>query len=66
MKSIPEFLSYLRSLDIHLWAEEERLRYNAPKGILTQELREQLRARKTEILAFAPGECFCSCLYAAD
>ncbi|MDY0095477.1 MAG: condensation domain-containing protein, partial [Candidatus Vecturithrix sp.] len=52
MKSIPEFLSYLRSLDIHLWVEEERLRYNAPKGVLTQELREQLRARKTEILAF--------------
>jgi hypothetical protein len=47
-----EFLSYLRSLDIHLWVEEERLRYNAPKGVLTQELREQLRARKTEILAF--------------
>ena len=52
MNSIPEFLSYLRSLDIHLWAEEERLRYNAPKGALTQELREQLRERKTEILAF--------------
>ena len=52
MKTIPELLSYFRSLDIRLWAEEGRLRFNAPKGALTPELREQLKARKAEILDF--------------
>ncbi len=47
-----EFLSYLRSLDIRLSIEEDRLRINAPKGVVTLELRDQIVARKAEILAF--------------
>jgi aspartate racemase len=51
MKTL-EFLSYLRSLEVKVWAEGDRLRYNAPKGILTSELLDELRSRKAEILAF--------------
>ena len=47
-----EFMSYLRSLDIKLWAEEGRLRYSAPKGAMTSALRIQLKARKAELLSF--------------
>ncbi|WP_407882798.1 condensation domain-containing protein, partial [Scytonema sp. NUACC26] len=52
MKTIEEFLSYLCSLDIKLWADGERLRCSAPEGTLTPSLRVQLQERKTEILAF--------------
>lgn len=47
-----EFVSYLRSLDIKLWADEGRLRYSAPKGAMTAVLRGQLKARKAELLSF--------------
>ena len=50
--SLIELLARLRSLDIKLWAEGDRLRYNAPSGALTAELRETVIARKAEILAF--------------
>lgn len=46
------FLADLRRRDIHLWADGERLRCNAPNGLLTPALREQIQQRKTEILAF--------------
>src|SRR6185436_6556544 len=47
-----EFLSYLRSREIKLWVEGDQLRYGAPKGALTPELRTQLLARKAELIAF--------------
>jgi len=47
-----EFMSYLRSVDIKLWADEGRLRYSAPKGAMTVALRGQLKARKVELLSF--------------
>jgi len=47
-----EFLSYLRSLDVKLWADGDRLRYSAPKGALTPALRAELVERKAEILTF--------------
>ncbi|WP_017317818.1 non-ribosomal peptide synthetase [Mastigocladopsis repens] len=46
-----EFLSYLRSLDIQVFVEEERLRCNAPEGTLTSELRAEIQERKAEIIA---------------
>ncbi|MBF1989860.1 amino acid adenylation domain-containing protein [Fischerella thermalis] len=52
MKKIEEFLSYLCSLDIKLWIENERLRCSAPKEALTPEIKTELAARKAEILAF--------------
>lgn len=46
-----EFLAYLRSLDVQLSIEEGRLRCNAPEGVLTPELRAQLSAQKTALVA---------------
>ena len=47
-----EFLSHLKTLDIRVWAEGDRLRCSAPSNTLTPKLQEELRSRKTEILAF--------------
>ncbi|MGB5967886.1 MAG: condensation domain-containing protein [Spirulinaceae cyanobacterium] len=52
MKTINELLSHLRDLDIKVWVEGERLRYNAPKGALTSELRDRLINHKAEIISF--------------
>lgn len=52
MKTIADLMSYFRNLDIKIWADGDRLRYNAPKGVLTPELRDQLKEHKAEILDF--------------
>jgi|GEM_PF-1988101 len=46
------FLSHLRRLDVEIWAEDERLRYSAPPGVVTPELRAALVERKAELIAF--------------
>ncbi len=50
--STVEFLSYLRRLDVNLSAEGDRLRINAPAGVMSPEVQEELAARKTELLDF--------------
>src|SRR5918997_607301 len=50
--TVGEFLSHLRELDIKIWADDGRLRYDAPEGMLTPEIREELAERKEEILVF--------------
>jgi len=52
MKTIDEFLSELRCLNVKLWNEGDRLRYKAPKETLTPALLQELKERKAEILAF--------------
>ena len=47
-----EFLSYLRSLDINVFVEVDRLRCNAPEGIITPELRAEISQKKAEIVSF--------------
>jgi amino acid adenylation domain-containing protein len=47
-----DFVAHLRSLDIRLTIEDERLRCSAPKGTLTAPLRDELAARKSEVLAW--------------
>ena len=49
-QNLVEFLSHLRKLDIQLTAEDGRLGCSAPKGVLTPDLKEALKARKAEIL----------------
>jgi hypothetical protein len=51
MKTI-EFLSSLRSLDVKLWVDGDKLRYSAPSGTLAPALRAELAKRKEEILMF--------------
>lgn len=50
MKTTGELLAHLNSIHVKLWDEGGALRYSAPKGTLTPDLVEQLRARKAEIL----------------
>lgn len=46
-----EFLSRVRDMGINLWVDGDDLRYSAPKGTLTPELRAEMVERKAEILA---------------
>ena len=46
-----EFLAYLRSLDIQVFVEGERLHCNAPEGVLTTQLRAEIAERKSELVA---------------
>jgi len=50
--STAEFVAYVRSLDVKLWLEGDRLRLNAPKGAITSELRDELARRKPAIADF--------------
>jgi thioesterase domain-containing protein len=50
--NVAALLGKLVRRDIRLSAEGGQLRLNAPRGALTPELREALRARKAEILEF--------------
>lgn len=49
---VSDFLAELGRRDIHISADGDRLRCNAPTGALTPELRDQLRDLKVEILEF--------------
>jgi hypothetical protein len=49
---VGEFLAYLKGLDIKLWLKGEKLRFQAPKGVMTPEIKEEIAAKKTEILDF--------------
>jgi amino acid adenylation domain-containing protein len=46
-----ELLAHLRGLDVRLRAEDGQLRFSAPKGALTVDLRAELARRKQEVLA---------------
>ncbi|MFN6485611.1 amino acid adenylation domain-containing protein [Nostoc sp. DedQUE02] len=50
--SIVEFIRQLTSLNIELEADGERLRCHAPEGVLTPTLRQEIAARKKEIMLF--------------
>ena len=50
MKTVEDLTAHLNSLDIKLWVEGGHLRYNAPKGVMTQKLLNQLRDHKQEIM----------------
>jgi thioesterase domain-containing protein len=50
--SVGAFLAELRRRDIRVWAEGDRLHCDAPAGVLTDELRDELRRRKVDLLEF--------------
>ncbi len=59
MSSIVDFISILREKDIKLQLEGEKLKINAPKGALTDDVKDELRLRKAEVISFlraAKGE----------
>jgi amino acid adenylation domain-containing protein len=51
-RSVVQLLALLRGLEVKLWAEGDRLRFNAPEGALTPELKAELAGRKAEVLDF--------------
>ncbi|MCV6636088.1 amino acid adenylation domain-containing protein [Candidatus Albibeggiatoa sp. nov. NOAA] len=50
--NIAEFLAELQAKDIKLWVENKKLRYNAPKGQFTAELRETIGQHKADIIHY--------------
>jgi hypothetical protein len=46
-----QLLARLRQLGVQLWAEDDRLRFNAPEGALTAELRAELAGRRQEVFS---------------
>jgi amino acid adenylation domain-containing protein len=56
MQGVVELLAYLRSLDVHLAEENGQLSINAPKGVLTVELKEQIRANKFQIISLLTAQ----------
>jgi pyochelin synthetase len=46
------FLNELTQQGVQLWAEDDRLRFRAPKGVLTDDLRDRLAVHKQELLVF--------------
>ena len=52
---LTDFLFKVNQLDIKLWVEEDRLRYNAPEGVLSEEIKAEIIKRKAEIIAFLQG-----------
>ncbi|WP_394827290.1 amino acid adenylation domain-containing protein [Pendulispora albinea] len=53
--SLFELLAELRHADIRLWVDGGDLRFNAPAGALTADLRTRIRAHKPEIVRFLEG-----------
>jgi amino acid adenylation domain-containing protein len=52
VSSLIHFLSGLRSVGAVLSLDGDRLKCNAPKGVITDDLRAQIAAQKQEIMAF--------------
>lgn len=46
----PEILNLLKSKDIDIWAEKDRLKFKAPEGAMTPELKAILAENKTALL----------------
>lgn len=50
--SVSELLTNLNQKGVELWVDNDKLKINSPKGVLTQELKSDIAARKNEILVF--------------
>jgi len=49
--TVPDLLTELRIRDVRLSAAGDKLRVNAPLGVLTADLAERVKAHKAELLA---------------
>ncbi|QLE58472.1 non-ribosomal peptide synthetase [Nostoc sp. TCL26-01] len=52
VRTIDTLLSELHQLEVKLWLEGERLRYRAPKDVLSPQLLAELKERKLEVISF--------------
>lgn len=61
-----ELLARLAASDIRLWADQERLRFNAPAGAMTPELRATVAEHRDELLRLLGGRAAPGQVGAAD
>ena len=54
--TLSAFLDDLRARGVHLWTEQGRIRFRAPRGALTEEHRALLRDRREEVQALLAAE----------
>jgi amino acid adenylation domain-containing protein len=47
-----ELISHLHSLDVKLWLDGDRLRYSAPRGVMSQALLKELAENKAAVCEF--------------
>lgn len=47
-----DYIESLEDIGIHLWEDEGQLRYKAKKGCMKDEIKEEIRERKCEIIEF--------------
>lgn len=47
---LADFLAHLDSLNVKLWVEDDKLRFSAPKGAMTPDLRDTLAHYKPDII----------------
>ncbi|NEQ69568.1 MAG: hypothetical protein F6K21_29575 [Symploca sp. SIO2D2] len=52
MRPLSEFIEELKRLDIRIWAKGDRLAYDAPSGVVTKGVLEEMKLRKAELLGF--------------
>jgi len=50
--TLPELLKYLRQENVHLWMQDDELRYKGPARVVTAQLLETIARYRTEILAY--------------
>ncbi|PZU94481.1 MAG: non-ribosomal peptide synthetase [Pseudanabaena sp.] len=50
MRSTNELLAHLKTLDVQLWVDQGRLRFNAPQDVMTPELKTEVASHKAEII----------------
>ncbi|MCH2042447.1 MAG: amino acid adenylation domain-containing protein, partial [Saccharospirillaceae bacterium] len=50
--NIASMVSDFETLGVYLWCEQNQLKFKAPKGVLTEEHKQQLRSRKSELIEF--------------
>jgi hypothetical protein len=51
-KNVVEFLAELNHLDVKVWLDNEQVRVNAPKGVMTPTLLTKFKSYKTPIMAW--------------
>ncbi|QTA87822.1 non-ribosomal peptide synthetase [Desulfonema magnum] len=57
MNHVAALLDRLNEQNISLWTEDNKLRYSAPRGALTDSLKKEIRNYKTDIIDFLNKAC---------
>jgi amino acid adenylation domain-containing protein len=61
-----QWIETLQSQGVELWADGEQLRFRAPPGVLSAEMRQQLSGRRDEVLALLRAQAPARATVSAD